>query len=99
MTKYQQGRRYEYKVMKALVEEGYTCIRAASSKGLWDVVGVNAAEVRLIQVKSTRQQGKTWRDANCKKLEALEVPPGTRKEIWVYRVGIGTPEIYDLGVS
>lgn len=97
MSRYAQGRRYEYKAAKALREEGYTVIRSAQSKGLWDLTAVRHDHTKLVQVKSTRQKGKAYRDANVTLLEDLPVPPDTQKEIWVYRIGVGAPEIVPLG--
>lgn len=98
MSRYAQGRRYEYKTMKVLEEQGYSVVRSASSKGLWDVTAISADHTKLIQVKSTRtKKGTSYRDKNLRMFEALPVPPGTLKEVWVYRVGIGAPEIVQLG--
>ena len=94
---YQRGRRFEYKVKKALDDLGFSTSRSASSKGLWDVSGVSADVVLLVQVKSTESKVGKWRDSNVAAFEKLPVPPYTRKEVWVYRLGVGKPEIYVLG--
>jgi len=37
-SKYIRGRRAEYKVIAKLKADGYSTIRSAGSKGLWDIV-------------------------------------------------------------
>ena len=52
MSNYGKGRRREYRAQAILEAAGYSTIRAASSKGAADVVGIRRGEVRLISVKS-----------------------------------------------
>lgn len=52
MSNYVAGRRREYRTQQILEAAGYATIRAASSKGVADVVAVNGPSVRLISVKS-----------------------------------------------
>lgn len=52
MSNYVAGRRREYRAQRILEAAGYQTIRAASSKGAADVVGIRRGEVRLISVKS-----------------------------------------------
>lgn len=52
MSNYIAGRRREYRAQRILEAAGYQTIRAASSKGAADVVGIRRGEVRLISVKS-----------------------------------------------
>lgn len=96
-AKYLRGRRFEYKVQDTLKKSGFSTTRSASSKGLWDVTGVAADVTLLVQVKSTESKTGRWRDSNVAAFEKLPVPPYTRKEVWVYRLGVGKPEIYVLG--
>lgn len=85
------------RAVKILLEKaGYTCIRAASSMGLWDVHGVDGTHHRLVQVKWTKLDGNTWKDKNCRLLIDLRVPPNTSKEVWVFRYSQGEPEIHFL---
>jgi hypothetical protein len=91
-----RGTSKERHVKIMLEQAGYTCIRAASSMGLWDVHGVDATSHRLVQVKWTRLDGNNWKDKNCRLLIDLPVPPNTSKEVWVFRVGTGEPEIHFL---
>jgi len=52
MSNYVKGRRREYRTQQILEAAGYETIRAASSKGLADVVAVRAGDVRFVSVKS-----------------------------------------------
>ena len=56
---YQAGRRQEYVVKRKYERAGYWCVRAAGSKGSWDIVALgdtaeNRYDVRLIQVKRVK---------------------------------------------
>lgn len=52
MANYHAGRRREYRAQRILEAAGYSTVRAASSKGVADVVAVRGTEVRFISVKS-----------------------------------------------
>ena len=52
MANYHAGRRKEYATQRVLEAAGYETIRAASSKGVVDVVAFRRGDVRLISVKS-----------------------------------------------
>lgn len=95
MSQYRRGRGKEYAVQKTLRERGLEVVRSASSKGLWDVTASGDGFTYLIQVKYTKSK-KYYEDENCKKLRELQVGDGTRKELWVYYFGNGTPEIISL---
>ena len=94
-TNYVRGRAKEYTVRDTLIAQGYTCIRAASSQGLWDVMGVRFDGVILVQAKLT-STGSFSEDENCQKLRDLPVPPNVRKELWIYESGKGLVEVRDL---
>jgi len=77
-TNYNRGRYHEFAAVLHLKSLGYTAHRNAGSHGAWDVIGVNATEVRLIQVKA---KGKV--DAKARGLMTdLAVPACVRLEIW-----------------
>lgn len=61
MTGYTEGRRVEYEVIDELKEAGYDTVRAASSKGLADVVAVGADHLLLVSCKRTTPPGPTER--------------------------------------
>jgi Holliday junction resolvase len=50
---YAQGVRVEHHVVHHLTANGYDCQRAASSKGVADVVAFKAGQVLLVNVKRT----------------------------------------------
>jgi len=54
---YEQGRNFEYAVMKKLKRHGFYCIRKFGSKGFEDVVAVKGGLVLFIQCKHSR-----WHD-------------------------------------
>lgn len=94
-SNYRRGRNKEYEVIYALEDLGYECLRAASSKGLYDVVGVRTDDVRLVQVKYTKKESFS-EDENCALLRDLPVPPNVQKELWIYLYNKGLFEIRDL---
>lgn len=57
MSGYSQGRDVEYAVVHHLAENGYDTVRAASSKGLADVVAIKQGQVALVNVKRTSPPG------------------------------------------
>jgi hypothetical protein len=52
-----KGRRNEHRSKAILEAEGYLCTRAAASLGAWDIIGVSATSVVLLQVKTTKWPG------------------------------------------
>lgn len=54
MSDYTQGRAVEYAVIEDLKADGYDTVRAASSKGLADVVAIKPGQVLLVNCKRTR---------------------------------------------
>ena len=48
-----KGTRNEHRSMQLLEAGGYRCTRAAASLGAWDVIGVSATDMVLVQVKSS----------------------------------------------
>lgn len=52
MSHYAAGRRREYRCQQILEEAGYLTIRAASSKGIADVIAFGPSSIRIISVKS-----------------------------------------------
>ena len=57
MSGYTQGRDVEYAVVHHLADNGYDTVRAASSKGLADVVAIKPGQVCLVNVKRTTPPG------------------------------------------
>jgi Holliday junction resolvase len=57
MSGYTEGRAVEYAVIDHLRENGYDTVRAASSKGLADVVAIKPGQVLLVNCKRTTMPG------------------------------------------
>ena len=92
-TQYHRGRRKEWDACKRLKEQGYEVVRSAGSHGLWDVCAVGYGFVFLVQVK----YGKTWKDANVKRLSNLPTAQAVvQKRVWHYTPGISDPKVYSL---
>jgi hypothetical protein len=54
---YHQGREVEWAVVHELTRDGYHTVRAASSKGMADVVAVKDGQVAFISCKRTKSPG------------------------------------------
>lgn len=57
MSGYEVGRRVEYAVTANLRENGYRIQRAASSKGLADVIAMKQGQILFVSVKRTTPDG------------------------------------------
>jgi hypothetical protein len=65
--------------MAILTAAGYACSRAAASLGIFDVVAIGAADIRLVQVKS----GGAYCSSVERELIARFVAPwNCSREIW-----------------
>lgn len=93
MNKYAKGRRLEYKAKKILEAQGYTVFRTAGSHGLFDLVAINKAWLKLIQVKSNN----TLTKIEYEKLRAFNNYPSKflrgYKEVWHFENGKPEPHI------
>lgn len=57
MSNYNRGRELEYRVKDFLTDNGYWCIRAASSKGIADLVAMKAGETLMVSCKTKTLPG------------------------------------------
>ena len=73
MSGYSQGRAIEYAVCHDLQDNGYDTVRAASSKGVADVIGFKG-HVVLVNVKKTDPPGPQERADLLRVAHALSVP-------------------------
>lgn len=89
MTRYDTGRRIEYKAKKELEKEGYFVMRSAGSKGTFDLAAFNfkSNSTRLIQIKSiNRSLSDKMFEKEIKELQHLSiVNPFIRFELWVWK--------------
>jgi len=83
---YIKGRKKEYKCIEILKKEGYTyTTRTPGSKGVVDVIGSNRNGFRMIQVKyDSALWSKNRIKSEMKKLSSLELPTGTKVELWIF---------------
>ena len=76
MNSKRKGTRNEHRSLQLLEAAGYSCVRAAASLGVWDIVGIGSNDLVLLQVKSRDWPGSVEMEAlknfpcplNCKKL-------------------------------
>lgn len=79
MNAKRKGTRAEHRAIRILEAAGYVCTRASASLGLFDVVAIGPADVRLVQVKSgTKYLSAVEREA----IAALRVAPNVTRECW-----------------
>lgn len=73
-----KGRRAEHKTRARLEAEGYSVIRAAASKGVFDLCAYNKAHCRFVQSKCNGWPGAVEIEA----MTLEQVPPNASKEVW-----------------
>lgn len=81
---YARGRRAEYKVIEKLRAEGYTTIRSAGSKGLWDIVAYKWASMRWVVIQVKRNKKPSLKETKALKKEKV---PFAAKELWLLQDG------------
>ena len=79
---YVNGRRREYKAIALLREAGFECIRAAGSKGHFDIVAWNNALVKFGQVKTNPP---TQVELESLKQALLPRSVHAAVEVWIFR--------------
>jgi Holliday junction resolvase len=84
---YRRGARKEWDVMKDLEAEGYTVIRSAGSHSFCDVIAVDAALTRFIQIKVTKRKQRFLKLQQ--ELATIPRPPQSTIELWVWLTGKG----------
>ena len=74
-----KGSRAERRAIAILEAAGYVCTKAGGSLGLFDVIAIGPADVRLLQVKAgTKYLSALEREA----IGALVVPANVSRECW-----------------
>ena len=73
-----KGRRNEHRTRDRLAAQGYGVMRAAGSKGTFDLHAYNNAHGRYVQVKTNEWPSPLEVEA----MQTEPVPPGCSKEIW-----------------
>lgn len=81
MNRKAKGNRNEYKTMRLLESLGYECFRMAGSLGAFDVIGISASDVLLVQVKSNRLPCSVEIEA----IKLFKTPDNCRKIVHVWK--------------
>jgi Holliday junction resolvase-like predicted endonuclease len=87
-----KGSRNERRSRALLEAAGYQVTRAAGSLGEWDLIGISASDLVLVQVKTRDWPGTLERLA----LAECAAPPHTRKLLHRWRDGARTPDVQIL---
>ena len=87
-----KGRRLEHRNRQLLEAAGYSVLRAAASKGDFDLVGYSAAGWCLVQVKAARPPGPMERRA----LAEAPCPPACTRLVHVWKPRARLPEVVEL---
>lgn len=92
MTRYRSGQRAEWRARDLLKQRGHhTVIRAAGSKGPWDLIAVAKDRICFVQVKRGRKISKAERA----ELAALrhQLPAVCTVEIWHFEPRKRLPDV------
>lgn len=87
-----KGTRQEHRSRQLLEASGYRVTRAAGSLGEWDLIGVSATDLVLVQVKSRDWPGTLERQA----LTEFPAPPNARKLLHRWRDRQRLPDVQEL---
>ena len=87
-----KGRRNEYRSIKLLEAMGYSCIRSAASKGIFDVIGLSGTDIVALQVKTNAWPG----SLEMEQLKLAVVPPNCRKLIHLWKDRVSMPVVKKL---
>jgi hypothetical protein len=87
-----KGTRNEHRSMAVLETAGYRCTRSGASLGVFDVVGISATDIVLVQVKT-----RDWPShAEMGDLQAFACPPNAKKLVHRYRDRVALPDVKEV---
>jgi uncharacterized protein with GYD domain len=92
MNAKRKGTRNEHRSKALLEAAGYAVTRAGASLGVWDLIGVSATDVALVQVKTRDWPG----SAEMETLTAFPVPAHCRKLVHRWRERVRVPDVRQL---
>jgi Holliday junction resolvase len=92
MNPKRKGTRNEHRSIKLLEAAGYRCTRAAGSLGVFDIIGVSATDVVLVQVKTRDWPGSVETEA----IKEFPTPPNARKLLHRWRPLQRTPDVREV---
>lgn len=90
-----KGSRAEYKSIRLLEKEGYKCIRAAASLGVFDIAAFGLFDVILVQVKSNDWPG----SEEMERIRQFPTPPGVRRIIHRWRDRQPMPDAREIALE
>lgn len=93
MNAKRKGTAREYRSIALLEAAGYLCTRAAASLGAWDIIGISATDVVLVQCKSRDWPG----SAEMETLRDFPCPPNCRRLIHRWRDRQRMPDVKEVG--
>jgi len=92
MNAKRKGARSEHRSRRLLEAAGSAGMRGAASLGVWDLIGVDATDVVLVQVKT-----RDWpRSAEMETVQAFAVPPNCRRLEHRWRDRQRMPDVREL---
>ena len=78
--------------MRLLEAEGFLCTRSGASLGVFDIIGISARSVVLVQVKSGR-----WPStAEMQAIREVPAPRTARKLVHRWRSGVAEPDVREV---
>jgi len=82
---YRRGRQAEYWARDQLYEDGYhTVVRAAGSKGKYDLVAIGEHNIKAVLVKRVQAGPIPSYKADIDLVKDDPIPPCAHKELWVF---------------
>jgi Holliday junction resolvase len=87
-----KGSRNEHRSIRLLEAAGYACTRAAASLGVFDIIGVGATDIVLVQVKSN-----VWpRAEEMEQIKLFRAPANAKRLIHRWRDRVRIPDVKEL---
>ena len=87
-----KGSRAERRTVAILEASGYACTRSAASRGCWDVIGVSASDVVLVQVKCNN-----WPSAaEMESMKEFPAPQNAKKLVHLWRDRQRLPDVKEI---
>ena len=87
-----KGSRNEHRSIALLESLGYACCRSAASLGAWDIIGVRAYDVVLVQVKTRDWPGSSEMEI----LREFPAPANCHKYIHRWRDRQRLPDVKEI---
>ena len=89
---YAKGAKREHRSMEVLESAGFRCFRTAGSHGAFDVIGISATSLLLVQVKSRDWPGVLETET----LREFPVPTNAKKLIHRWRDRQRLPDVKEV---